>query len=59
MDKIYKRIENYLHKNFPNKVLVRCKEIVSNNFEIYGINTMQIKVYETESELYWELVTKN
>lgn len=56
MNSIYKKIEKYLHKNFPGKTLMRSRKI-GMDAEVYGIDSMQILVVEEENRVFYQLIT--
>lgn len=56
MDKVYKKIENYLKGHFPNKALIKYKKITDKNAEVYGFNTIQILVVERPKEIFYQVI---
>lgn len=55
MDKIYKKIEEYLKKEFPKKKLIRVSKIEDKNAELYGMMSLPIKVLETKEGLLYQV----
>lgn len=57
MNKVYKKIEEYLKKQFPKKMILRAsrKEINPDIEEIYGFMRMAISVYPINGKIYYKL----
>lgn len=55
--KIQDKIEKYLKKQFPNKMILQAtkKEINRETEEIYGFNKMCISVFPLDGKIYYEL----
>lgn len=60
MDKVYKKIEKYLHEQFPHKMILKAsrKEIVPELEEIYGFMSMAISVYPINGKIYYKLIKR-
>lgn len=57
MEKVHIKIEKYLKKQFPHKMVLRAskKEIDSKIEEIYGFMSMSISVYPYGDKIYYKL----
>ena len=51
---IKEKLENFLKKNFPNRVLVKDKKIVSEiDYEVYGFMGVQILICERGNKVHY------
>lgn len=58
MEKLYQKIEKYLIKEFPKRLLCRVNsfEMFNEEPDIYGLDSMKIEVIEENEKLYYKLV---
>jgi hypothetical protein len=56
MDKIYKKVEEYLRKQFPKKKLIRYAKITDKNAELYGTMSLPIKIVEKNNEVFYQVM---
>lgn len=58
MDKVHKKIEEYLKKQFPKKKIVQAPNGNVLTWEVYGFMSMVIYVKENAHTVYYHLMKK-
>jgi len=56
MDKIYKKIEEYLREQFPKKKLERASHIPEKSSELYGTMSLPIRILEDKGVVYYQVL---